>query len=161
MGKRGGWSQDWWSRQPGARRESVRSALGDGDLIFLASSRHSEEGCMMLAFMLRRICLRDGARRYPSTVPLGHVCLEASCSAIREEGGAIFAEERRWHVWSLNEAAWRFRSPGVEYHRPNYLPYASRPESGLAPFWAHFPMQYRFGLANLKLQKLISGHTAK
>ena len=53
---------------------------------------------------------------------------------ITEGSGAILHRAAASASAINEEAAWRFLSPGVEYHLTNFLTYIYRPESGSAPF---------------------------
>ena len=74
---------------------SVRYVPGDGGLVFVASPRHGEEGCMFLVFVLRQICKM-----------LAIDCPAGSCETVpwslvlchRGRRWHHFAEERRWQL---------------------------------------------------------------
>ena len=52
----------------GAGQKRVRRWQLEEKAFRMAFLQHGEEGCKILMFMLRGICSRDGARRWPLTV---------------------------------------------------------------------------------------------
>ena len=125
-------------------------------------TRHGEEGCTILVFVLRRIGSHSGARRCPLTG--GWIVwdsLEASCCAIGERDGAILQcsgigkHDRRNKLyggsWALvSSIATRIASCTFAH-----------PERGCMPFLACFPAQRRSALVTFKLLKLTSEPEAK
>ena len=94
---------------------------------------------MILVFVLRRIGSRGGAIRWPLTVGwVVRVQPRILVLCHRGKRRRHFAEQRRPQVRSMEEAARRFLSPGVEYRRPNYLLHVFPPREQLGTILGAF-----------------------